>query len=57
MVAKSGSVLTSNKVNNWAIKSDHSEPIVFKIVKNKGYVYLNGKGIVQSPEGKIYIFK
>ncbi|MEI6050839.1 MAG: peptidoglycan-binding domain-containing protein [Bacteroidota bacterium] len=57
MVAKSGSVLTSNKVNNWAIKSDHSDPIVFKIVKNKGYVYLNGKGIVQSPEGKIYTFK
>ena len=34
-------------------ESDEKDPLVFKLVKDKGLLYLKGKGKVTLPDGKI----
>ena len=37
----------------YIIHGSRSEPIIFKVIKNKGYVYVSGNGSVRMPDGKI----
>ncbi len=54
MVLQEGNVVDGNLLENWQIDSEHSYPIMFKVVKDVGYVYMCGSGTVTSPSGKIY---
>jgi hypothetical protein len=38
---------------NYLFKSDKDDPLQFVVDKEKGYVYVNGKGTITKPDGKI----
>jgi hypothetical protein len=40
------------RLSKHVFSSDDKEPLVFKLVKDKGFVYLQGKGKVTFPDGK-----
>lgn len=50
-VGDSGSTVTINKTQGWLIKGNANDPLVFKVVKDKGYVYIGGRGTVEAPDG------
>jgi hypothetical protein len=39
------------RLMNHTFISDEKAPLVFKMVKNKGFVYVSGKGSVETPKG------
>ena len=43
-------------LKNHVFLSNKKRPLVFKLVKNKGFVYVKGKGSVETPSGKKYKF-
>jgi hypothetical protein len=38
---------------NYLFKSDNDNPLQFVVDKDKGYVYVKGKGTITKPDGKI----
>ena len=47
----SGTAATANKIRGWSIHGDPDNPLVFKVVKEMGYVYVEGSGTVTAPDG------
>ena len=50
-VVNAGSFPGANKVKGWVIKGDPDVPLVFTVVKDLGYVYTGGRGVVIAPDG------
>ncbi len=54
VVLQKGDIVKNNLLENWQINSDSSYPIIYKIVKHQGYVYMCGRGTITSPSGKVF---
>ena len=47
----SGTTVTRNKIPEWSIHGDPDNPLVFKVVKERGYVHVGGSGAITAPDG------
>lgn len=57
MVVKEGQVFGSNRLMGWHFESSEPEPLVFRVVRGKGYVHMEGSGRVRDPAGQQYTFE
>jgi hypothetical protein len=48
--------LGKNEIEGYVFEGDTINPLVFKVVKDKGYTYVKGKGTIKKPDGTIIIF-
>lgn len=52
-VLTGGFAESPNKLEGWqVVQSNPANPLTFKLLKEKGYTYLCGEGIVKDPDGK-----
>ncbi len=42
------------QIAGWTFQSDPAGPLVFKLVRDKGYVYQRGAGRVIGPQGDVF---
>ncbi|MCP4396615.1 MAG: peptidoglycan-binding protein [bacterium] len=54
MVSKNGTTADFNRTRGWHFESDPDDPLIFKVVQNRGYVHIGGKGVARTTEGKVY---
>ncbi len=45
------------KYAGYTFSSDKDNPLQFRVDKDKGYVYVRGKGVITGPDGKIRNFR
>lgn len=54
MRGSGGTAFTKNPLIGWYFESDPTAPLIFKVVQQRGYVHIGGKGMVRAPTGQIY---
>ena len=50
-------VVTDLGQDGYSFAGDSKDPLVFKLVKDAGYVYISGKGTLTTPDGKKQRFR